>query len=84
MASVLSVFSSAFFFLLPAFSLLGFSRCKLTRPDLAIVVGLGLFGLLGIAVGVSGILGLGEGLGVILYGFCKYHRHLSWSILKSS
>ncbi|KAE9408780.1 hypothetical protein BT96DRAFT_671398 [Gymnopus androsaceus JB14] len=88
MASVLSVFSSALFFLLPVFSLLGFSQCKLTRRDLASVIGLMIFGLLGAVLGVLGILAMARasGLRAILNGFCGLTTNalLAGSIYKSN
>ncbi|KAJ3999287.1 hypothetical protein F5050DRAFT_1709825 [Lentinula boryana] len=61
MASALSMFSFALFLFLPGLSLLFLSQCTSTRRKLASIVGLVLFGSLGIAEAVTGLLGTATG-----------------------
>ncbi|KAJ4483819.1 hypothetical protein J3R30DRAFT_1838352 [Lentinula aciculospora] len=72
MVFVLSTFSFALFFFLSVFSLSIFWRCTFTRRDLASIVGLVIFGFLGVAEAVTGILGSSTGIMVscaVLDGF---------------
>ncbi|KAJ3749446.1 hypothetical protein DFH05DRAFT_674808 [Lentinula detonsa] len=61
MASALSMFSFALFFFLPGLSLLFLWQCTSTRRNLVSIVGLVVFGSLGIAEAVTGLLGTSTG-----------------------